>query len=297
MFWKMIRQRKRARRKLTLLGIPEPLWVNEMSTGQINRCLSSFGVIRNFKCTSIFLTAFVAVMGGFCAYAADNTTPPYSVEVDEHVASLLDIECHFYQPVPPEVVDTVLRSEVAKLSADKINGRNLMISAWLDDGHESGMASQIYLPDGSKWLYRFAKNGKLVTQKEQAALEIPAVPPGSVINVELTISARRMPDGGICVSGTANLPDGCTAIVSMVNGGESSVTMKDGRFESASFSFQGSPYPPGRYTCDVTVAVARFQPKSVQDIIGSKGERLGGKYIYNTVFGRGVRYEGMFTVD
>jgi hypothetical protein len=253
---------------------------------------------RRPRCTFLFLSLFPWLyVCGESVNSSEPALPPYQVIMDEQSRDFIDIECHLYQPVPPQIAYAILRAELAKLSADRIKKRDVMASAWLRNAHDKELADTITLPDGSITLFMDPASRKIITGKEKAIAEIPLVSPDSLIDVGFTVAGRRLPNGGISVFGKTNLPDGCAIIVSFVNGGDAKVMVQGGQFASEGFTWLGETYPAGTYSIALTVPIARTQSISVQEKIGKKGERLGGKYADTSEIGRTVRYTGTITVD
>ncbi len=252
------------------------------------------GKLRHAFCSLLLLG--IPFVCGLSAEGTKPTLPPYQVIVDEQ-PTFISVECHFYQPASPQTVEAILRTELTKLSADRIRRREVMAIAWLRNAHEKDLEDWMPLPDGSVHLFLIPQSGEIVTEKQKAASEMPSVSPNSVIDVRFTITGRRSPNGGIDVVGRTNLPDGCAIMVSFVNGGDAKAIVRNGRFEAGSFTHLGESYPAGTYSIEIVVPFAMTQSKAVQEKIGTKGERLGGPYAGIGTFGRTVKYTGTITVD
>jgi hypothetical protein len=86
------------------------------------------------------------------------------------------------------------------------------------------------------------------------------------------------------IIGQTNLPDGTKLMVTLSRKASSysaqdTATVQNGSFRVGPFSQGGSPLNPGTYDVVVSAAVGLVQPKSVQAIIGKKGEALEGPLV------------------
>ena len=129
------------------------------------------------------------------------------------------------------------------------------------------------------------------------------------IRVRLDVKLHVVSGGGAVVTGVTNLPSQADLIVGIADEAyvarqipnyyaQSRATVRRGRFRSQRFSYRGGPIPSDRYLVDVSMSAARYQPASVQAVIGKQGQALTGPLVTRSSLGLGksVSYEKWFVI-
>jgi len=102
------------------------------------------------------------------------------------------------------------------------------------------------------------------------------------INVSFDIKPELV-EGKLFIKGNTNLPDKMELIIILFRGesysAQHKVKIKDGKLISEGFSHKGEPLRNGQYEIKISSPATRFQDKSVQNIIGNKGENLTGNLV------------------
>lgn len=128
----------------------------------------------------------------------------------------------------------------------------------------------------------------------------PFVP--QMINVDIKVESKRNSEtGGIIINIWTNLPENTVLMITVKDGysytGQDKVTIqKDGTASSSEFSFRGEPLK-GKHTVSISMSLPRLQAQSVQDIIGSKGEYITGKYVEKDDITNSNWVDAEFTMD
>lgn len=117
-----------------------------------------------------------------------------------------------------------------------------------------------------------------------------------IADVKLKVSVTSDSSRKIKVSGETNLPKdtklGITITGKSVNyTGQNSVQVKDGHFESETFSNKGNALEAGQYSVSVTMPVSSVQSQEVRDVIGQNGENLRGALVKQGSVGTTVSTE------
>ena len=129
----------------------------------------------------------------------------------------------------------------------------------------------------------------------------PTEKPGPIV---VTMSATTDGQAKPLVTGTTNLPEGTSLMVTVSRrassyAAQSKATVTSGTFQAGPFSQGESPLNPGRYTIEISTPIASLQPASVRDFIGAKGENLRGRLVKASsvgVSGKVVSYSTTFTI-
>lgn len=127
--------------------------------------------------------------------------------------------------------------------------------------------------------------------------------------IRVTIAVKLQVDStfGAVVTGVTNLPSRADLIVGLADVryaarkipnyyAQSHATVRGGKFRSQPFSYRGSPIPAGRYRVDVSMSAARYQPATVQAVIGRQGQALTGPLVHSGIGGKSVSYEKWFVI-
>lgn len=127
-----------------------------------------------------------------------------------------------------------------------------------------------------------------VTSKKVAEKQTEQKP--QTIPVSIKIEIEKNAAGRVRIYGQTNLPDQMKFMVTLSNEqlqyrAQSHVVAKDGRFQSEWFTRRGNPVPTGNYTVELSSPLTQLQPKSVQLVIGEKGQYLTGNGVVTTQFG------------
>lgn len=108
------------------------------------------------------------------------------------------------------------------------------------------------------------------------------------INVTLLVKAEG--DARPVIFGTTNLPDDVELMITIARKesqymAQDKVKVKDGAFRSAEFTQKGKSLNPGRYTIEVTMPNAAFQPPNTWPTIGNEGGKLDGPLVKKSPYG------------
>lgn len=140
----------------------------------------------------------------------------------------------------------------------------------------------------------------------------PSNPPNSKIksasaqelneDVSLTLQIIKLKDKTVRLTGTTNLPTGTKLMLQITEKAESGflgqsscIVLPSGNFGSDKFGPDGG-LQAGHYTASVTMPIARLQPETVKNIIGSEGENLTGPLAIKGDLGITVSTEMVFTI-
>jgi hypothetical protein len=111
-----------------------------------------------------------------------------------------------------------------------------------------------------------------------AAAECPATPLDVTITYDLVATAG----GGVIINAESNLPEGAELGASFFIEGEflaqDDGVLKDGKVVFGPFSNKSTPLR-GTYDMSITLPIARLQPHSVQECIGTGGELMTGPLV------------------
>lgn len=107
--------------------------------------------------------------------------------------------------------------------------------------------------------------------------------------VEIDIQIISVQDGRIIVSGTTNLPDTTSLLISLENkiigfGAQDKSIVEDGSFSTSPLG-KKTGLPVGNYTVEIMMPLPSIQSKAVQDIIGKQGQYLSGPLIEDSSWG------------
>lgn len=117
--------------------------------------------------------------------------------------------------------------------------------------------------------------------KEQViSSDIQPLEKGVVLNFKTETNGTRKPK----IIGETNLPDG-TELGGSIDSetvkynADSKFFVKNGRFESETFSKSQNDLEPGQYTAEVLMPIAQVQTPAVRAVIGQNGENLKGSLV------------------
>jgi hypothetical protein len=102
--------------------------------------------------------------------------------------------------------------------------------------------------------------------------------------IEVRISAETNGQLTPLITGRTNLPDEAELMVTLrrpsayFSAGDT-VPVTGGSFKAGPFNLRGQPLPAGEYEVSISMSIARNQPKTVQAVIGDKGQNLTGSYV------------------
>lgn len=100
---------------------------------------------------------------------------------------------------------------------------------------------------------------------------------------------------------STNLPEKTKGYVTIHSDSEDYFEEIEVEVSGGSFKAQKPLKPgvlrPGKYTLEVALSPAQFQPASVQSIIGHKGEFLEGDFVKAGMLGKSVRYTRKIIID
>ena len=128
-----------------------------------------------------------------------------------------------------------------------------------------------------------AKEETAVDVKEESA-ESKATTESEIMDVTLEVNPNVNADDGTVLFGVAtNLPEKTELMVTVSNDSgytaqDTAVVLADGNGYTAEFSDNGAGLK-GDYNVSVTMSLPSLQPESVQEVIGKKGEKIGGQYV------------------
>lgn len=137
---------------------------------------------------------------------------------------------------------------------------------------------------------------------DEVAIDVAYFDGTRVVESDARRRASLTSGEGVRVVGRSNMPDGSRLIVSLQGpsfSGQASAETIEGRFVAGPFGPASGPdsanrLPPGRY--EVSVTFHTSQSSSVRALIGAEGERLRGRLVRRTSFGRIVEWTGTMTV-
>jgi hypothetical protein len=189
------------------------------------------------------------------------------------------INAIFTRPPNADQAETFLRSELERSVKYSDHKGDIMAYAWVGE-------DTIILKDGSKFLIRVAKTGKIMREKDYWALQMPASDPAKSKEAIINIQLERNSTGEVRVFGNTNLPNQMELMLDLRNRSigyfaQDKVNLANGSFTSAWFSNRGKSLPVGTYEVTISSALPSFQPESVRKIIGKDGENLSGKIVKN----------------
>ena len=125
-----------------------------------------------------------------------------------------------------------------------------------------------------------------------AVISAPASPPQKAKTDPLRVQIKAQSDGAEqpMVSGTTNLPDGSSLMISIRRPqakyfAQATTTVLNGAFTAGPFSARGAPVPPGEYEIDVTFPLAFTQSPAVQEVVGRDNENLTGPLVVKSNLG------------
>ncbi len=106
------------------------------------------------------------------------------------------------------------------------------------------------------------------------------------IDVTLTVTPKVNDENGSVLFGiTTNLPEDTVLMVTVSNdnfiGQDKATILSSGTGYTAEFSNKGKALK-GTYTVSVSMSLPRLQKDSVRQIIGEKGEKIKGQYVYKS---------------
>jgi len=106
----------------------------------------------------------------------------------------------------------------------------------------------------------------------------------SKIDVKLDIDHKVSEENKLKIIISSNLPEQTNFLVTIMNDkydykAQDSPVLENGFAKTSWFSDNGNSLKPGDYKVSITVPLAHTQPKSVQKIIGEKGDKLTGEHV------------------
>ncbi len=216
------------------------------------------------------------------------TTHHYVVEFTKPSAGVSLIHCTFFALISQSHAEEFLREEIQRAVRFSPPTTEIMAYAWLQTSVTAGSEKMVMLADGSGFLIYSPKLSKTVTEKEYSAITMPPAS-GKAKEVVIEVVLNRQLDGKGKVLGKTNLPDEMTLMVDLRNKAsnffaQNSVTVRNGIFETASFSDRGRALGKGLFEISISSPLSEFQPSSVKAIIGKQGENLAGSLV-ETNFG------------
>lgn len=118
------------------------------------------------------------------------------------------------------------------------------------------------------------------TKAESPKSDIQPLDKGVVLNFRIETNSARKPK----IVGETNLPDGTELMGSIDSktiqyNASSKFSVQNGRFESETFSKNGSDLEAGQYTAKVLMPIAQVQTPEVRAVIGQNGENLKGSLV------------------
>lgn len=185
----------------------------------------------------------------------------------------------------PEQAENFLREELERSVKYARHRSDIMAYAWVGD-------DPVRLQDGSAFLIRVAKTGKVMREKAYWAAQMPQPDPAKSAEVSIEIQLERDSRGKVRVVGGTNLPSRMKLMVGLRNPatgyfGQDKVSVANGSFTTDWFSDRGSRLPAGLYEVSLSSPLAALQPAGVRKVIGKSGENLSGKMV-TTSFGSKV---------
>lgn len=189
------------------------------------------------------------------------------------------IDAIFAKRPNADQAETFLRGELERSVKYSDHKGDIMAYAWVGE-------DTVILRDGSKFLIRVAKTGKIMREKDYWVFQMPASGPAKSKEAVLEIQLERNTSGEVRVLGSTNLPNQMDMMVDLCNRSigyfaQDKVNVANGSFTSAWFSNRGKSLPAGTYEVTISSPLPTFQPESVQNIIGKNGENLSGKIVKN----------------
>ncbi len=143
---------------------------------------------------------------------------------------------------------------------------------------------------------------KELTQSEKENLSVPEIKwpekpelPSFNSKVAITAQFNDPNDTKPVIIGYTNLPDGTDLMVDLDRKNIKysdgfKTTVNSGKFQTQRFTGAGGVLPPGEYSMDISTTGSPLQPVAVQNIIGTRGENLKGKWTIKYAGYRAVRY-------
>lgn len=241
--------------------------------------------------TFVLLGAFICVG---LAFADDFSDTKYFYHVDYLKpvgGNPAIINAIFARRPNADQAETFLRSELERSFKYSDHKGDIMAYAWVGE-------DTVILKDGSKFLIRVAKTGKIMREKDYWASQMPTSDPARSKEAIIEIQLERNSSGEVRVLGNTNLPNQMDLMVDLRNRSigyfaQDKVNVANGNFTSVWFSNRGKSLPAGTYEVTISSSLPTFQPESVRKIIGKDGENLSGKIVKNR-FGSKV-IEEIFT--
>jgi hypothetical protein len=92
--------------------------------------------------------------------------------------------------------------------------------------------------------------------------------------------------------GATNLPDGSGLMLTLSRPeirymAQAKTSVKVGHFTTEQFSSGGRPLNPGLYKIEISMGMAELQPKQVQAVIGDRGQKMTGNFVFPAPIGDG----------
>jgi len=256
----------------------------------------------------MLLCILIGVLCCVVAYVVGNLSmeneKEYYVEYTEAKAGrVAALDVVFSVRVTPERAEEILRLEWKRYMKRKAPTGDVLVTAWYSSTGDYRDEEPIPLTDGSSRLVYRQNTKELMTWKEFMQATTPRSP-SEVLDVSFDIELRLDQKGRARVEGTTNLPSGMSLMITI--GGkinqyqaQDQIIVKNGKFSSEWFSDYrqpGNKLLPGTYSIRITSPLAELQPKEVQNVIGNRGERMGGSFVRLGEYGNRVDFSEDFVI-
>lgn len=148
-----------------------------------------------------------------------------------------------------------------------------VVLACKDSGNQSNLQSNNSLPQPTS-------SATPELKEQPPTSDIQPLDKGVVLTFKVETNGTRKPK----IVGETNLPDGTELGVSIdsttvkYNAG-SKFFVRNGRFESETFSKNQNDLEAGQYTAEVSMPIAQVQTPAVRAVIGQNGENLKGSLV------------------
>ena len=215
------------------------------------------------------------------AILADDTLPTdkfYTIDFMKPQGSAAALKVHFVAQATPEQVDSFLHYEITLASSWAGGKTDVLATAYYGE-------CKLPLPDGSLFLIYAALGNKIMREKEYYAAAKPRPPSSMIFNVSFDVRTEINDHGLLRINGATNLPKG-TAIAMelsspavLYHAVDTEGVSSKGEFVSQWFSAHYRALPMGSYRITVSTLPSVFQPRKVQNVIGSNGENIGGPLV------------------
>ncbi len=186
----------------------------------------------------------------------------------------------FNSKIEPQKAEEFTRDQINQAIKYQDPKTDIQAFAWYQLPNQS-TEKMIEFSGGSSFLIYELKTKKILLSKDYEAALVGKPQSGNEIEVSFEVNTEKNESGEIRVLGRTNLPDNMDLMISLTNPsikyfGQDKIKIKNNSFVSAWFNNKGTGLSPGKYKIEITSPLTDFQPNTVKEIIGERGENLLG---------------------